>query len=182
MIELFTIPKSQRCDNVRSHLKTWKIEFVESICDNPSDEINSQSDLLPVLRINDDYYNYISINTRDKLWKIVHEPPSPPPKAPRDEVDRVNAARAKKNKHYEPIITLSEEMAHRVTSAMENIVTTSNPVAVIELLTSEMSDDALYAFMIGWHLARHSDAIIWLKKSDEFKAIALTLDPYNQQQ
>lgn len=192
MIKLYTMPKCSSCKLYKRRLREWNTIFEEHPLTHLQNLYPTKIWTAPILMVGDTIYEYESIKeSRDKLWKAIEPERSPrmatetstKTKDYRKEVDETNKTRIKKNKKKtEATIKLSKELDEKITKTMQDLVGSTDIVNTIEEMTSLMTEDMLFSFMIGWRLANHSNALAWEAKAMEFENRVKLLDPYHQNQ
>lgn len=187
--------KCSSCETYKRRLRGWNITFQELPLIHFQNLHPEKIWSAPILEIGDKIYEYESIReSRDKLWKAIepHRNTGIDKKKTtaqtgrtqeelRKEVNKTNFKRTKKNKKTTPTITIKEEIDEIVTKQMKFWLTCQSMSDDIEnTFNRVMTKQEQIAFLLGFRLARHSEAVAWENKAIEALDRARMLDPYRK--
>jgi arsenate reductase-like glutaredoxin family protein len=123
---------------------------------------------LPIMKCGKKTYPAKVINDEKKLMKILKEN------------DRVEV----KKIHKDPIFMINENTEKKIDETMEEITkNTGNPSLKIEDLVEKMTENEKYAFLVGFRIAKHSDANIidiYFKGSVAVEPLLDEIDKYRR--
>ncbi len=138
-----------------------------------------------ILERNNKKHNLKEINTREKLWRIMHETTNTtgnptntePTKTPRDIIEERKKEIQEKNKGNQTIYT-EEETKKRITETMKRWIKDDSKITDD---IDDFTEEQKYAFLLGFRLARHSSAITMKRIAEAALDAGNKMDKYNQE-
>ena len=165
---LYTLPANTKCVEIARRLDGWNTQFITKDI-NSYRKLHSDRQLkAPILIVNNVEYEYEQINTRDKLWKAIHETP----KIPKLKILKPHNYTQHKSKSGQINIDLINEARINVT-----ILQAINGIDITDIInTWSMKERA--AAIIMWRLAQHQKKMDYMTLIDMLKSKACISDPY----
>jgi hypothetical protein len=165
---LYTLPANTKCVEIARRLDGWNTQFITKDI-NSYRKLHSDRQLkAPILIVNNVEYEYEQMNTRDKLWKAIHETP----KIPTLKILKPHNYTQHKSKSGQIDVDATNDARINVT-----VLRAMNGIDITDIIkTWTMGERA--AALILWRIGQHQRADELLMLADMVASKAESYDPY----
>ena len=166
-VVLYTLGKTDKTSRMlRRRLASFQVFHVEMLAkERPTPGTVLLVDATP--------YTIEEIKTRDTLWKATH----PTARASTEDMVPTTCTQPPIDEAL-PVISAKEDTFNEVTTAMEFLCKSKDSKAAIESMIKKMTEKQKWSFLVGYRLAKHSDARILMREMWRMERLCHEIDPH----